>query len=652
MALLCVFQNLLICAACDSIIEVKGGIVRFQDSDTSAGYASQEAPRAPKVRGENYPGEWPTFSHLVPQVGGDNVFKIKNSFHEVPNQETLVSKLKNVDRDEVVRAGGLRVESAPGEFTFLDVYLTSKGLATMDNRFPVLAIGSNASPAQIRNKFEHQDVSPIIPTLKCSIKGLNVGFESRQVSYGAYAAAPFIDDKKTSHLFVQFLDPDQLSMLDGTEDGYTRQRLVQTCEITLTDSGEILTGCDVYVSDSLCLATNGQRIELFPNEKTMLSQAELQSHLANNLKDGAMPSGFNIAPVPAEPQSYGRLIEVEEQKEEKEHEEQEKHKDDNEKKEGPVFGRAIGSRNALKRLGESVVVLHQEDRTASKINLGDLVAVWSALYEADASASGKRWPVALARVVPDSTGETPFYGKGVIQVDELIRVATGLRTGERVAVRKLKSPSKLKKLGTLLVDAIVGKPPYVMMRIEKAEISTAERDFALVPELAQNMMGIESGDPIIIESVDLIDAKLIKRKIVGLTLEEGARADRKNLKRGSWNSLHPSATEVLGVIEDLPPLMLDASNREMLGLKHQTLGAVRVRASRGRQYLKAFKELPVVLLALAISAGVFVDSNSGGLTDLSVWEPKMLLFCAFAIAVMLIGFIPTRVRLRSGYRSR
>lgn len=117
---------------------------------------------------------------------------------------------------------------APGAAT-LDDALARLGAAPMDDRQPVLAIGSNASPAQVRRKFADADVSRVVPMLQAWVTGLAV-HHSAHVSRPGYVPATARPDPSapTRPAVVVWLDPDQVDALDVTEPNYRRMPVPST----------------------------------------------------------------------------------------------------------------------------------------------------------------------------------------------------------------------------------------------------------------------------------------------------------------------------------------------------------------------------------------------------------------------------------------
>lgn len=98
-----------------------------------------------------------------------------------------------------------------------DVELVALDAPLLCDRAPVLAYGSNASPAQLARKYRDASSSPIIPMTRAWTHNLAVGFSDHQAGYGAVPAAVFAAPDTYTEVFVAWLDPEQLADLDATE---------------------------------------------------------------------------------------------------------------------------------------------------------------------------------------------------------------------------------------------------------------------------------------------------------------------------------------------------------------------------------------------------------------------------------------------------
>ena len=90
-------------------------------------------------------------------------------------------------------------------------------------RHPVLAIGSNASPAQLTRKFSHErfadPASPdgVIPVLIAVAGGVDVVYGAHVAWYGSLPATLLDTAGATAHVFITWLTPLQRRRMDETE---------------------------------------------------------------------------------------------------------------------------------------------------------------------------------------------------------------------------------------------------------------------------------------------------------------------------------------------------------------------------------------------------------------------------------------------------
>lgn len=210
-----------------------------------------QADQAPRLRPLSYPGAWPNESILL---ADDSHFL----FNFVPGARRLGQARV------VLRGRGLPgdPQSTATEVP-LNYALLRYNVASVNNRVPVLAVGSNASPAQMRHKFGRSGVSLVIPMVRAEVEGLAVGVAAEVARAGYVPATPIVGPDLASTLFVQWLDNRQLAALDATESSYTRVRLTPGSpddagvRVRLP-SGEILGACYAYVANRGVLVHDGR----------------------------------------------------------------------------------------------------------------------------------------------------------------------------------------------------------------------------------------------------------------------------------------------------------------------------------------------------------------------------------------------------------
>ncbi|MEV0637907.1 hypothetical protein AB0I77_23795 [Streptomyces sp. NPDC050619] len=86
-----------------------------------------------------------------------------------------------------------------------------------EDRTPVLAVGSNASPAQLRHKMAESGITSPIPMVKARVTGIGVGVSGHVSRMGYVSASPFEAPGSVRELFVVWLDAEQLAVVDASE---------------------------------------------------------------------------------------------------------------------------------------------------------------------------------------------------------------------------------------------------------------------------------------------------------------------------------------------------------------------------------------------------------------------------------------------------
>lgn len=88
---------------------------------------------------------------------------------------------------------------------------------THEDRVPVLAVGSNASPGQLRHKMAEFGITSPIPMVKARVSGVDIGVSAHVSRMGYVSASPFHAPDAVRELFVIWLDTEQLAVVDASE---------------------------------------------------------------------------------------------------------------------------------------------------------------------------------------------------------------------------------------------------------------------------------------------------------------------------------------------------------------------------------------------------------------------------------------------------
>ncbi|WP_435809000.1 hypothetical protein [Streptomyces rochei] len=88
---------------------------------------------------------------------------------------------------------------------------------TYEDRTPVLAIGSNASPGQLRHKLAEFGIESPLPMVRSRVTGLDVGVSAHVSRMGYVSASPVSAPGTVRELFLLWLDAEQLAVIDASE---------------------------------------------------------------------------------------------------------------------------------------------------------------------------------------------------------------------------------------------------------------------------------------------------------------------------------------------------------------------------------------------------------------------------------------------------
>ncbi|MEU0966149.1 hypothetical protein ABZ357_12270 [Streptomyces sp. NPDC005917] len=152
-----------------------------------------------------------------------------------------------------------------------------------DGRVPVLAVGSNASPAQLQHKMAESGVSGPIPMVRSRVTGVEVGVSAHVSRLGYVSASPVQSPTTVRELFVLWLDGRQLEVIDASEGvplpagNFGRAWLpAPDVRVALAD-GTTLPGVHAYVNRHGVLHDGTGTPRRHPGERAVLTELLLQS---------------------------------------------------------------------------------------------------------------------------------------------------------------------------------------------------------------------------------------------------------------------------------------------------------------------------------------------------------------------------------------
>ncbi|MEU9241934.1 hypothetical protein [Streptomyces sp. NPDC048385] len=159
-----------------------------------------------------------------------------------------------------------------------DRLLPLDSLVHGNGRVPVLAVGSNASPAQLQHKMAESGVSGPIPMVRARVAGLDVGVSAHVSRLGYVSASPVASPSAVRELFVLWLDGRQLEVIDASEGvplpngNFERAWLpAPAVRATLAD-GTALPGVHAYVNRHGVLHDGTGTPRRHPGERALLTE--------------------------------------------------------------------------------------------------------------------------------------------------------------------------------------------------------------------------------------------------------------------------------------------------------------------------------------------------------------------------------------------
>jgi hypothetical protein len=151
----------------------------------------------------------------------------------------------------------------------------------MASRIPVLAVGSNAAPAQIRRKLATAGKPTMVPITAVTVYGLSVGVSAHVSKAGYVPATPVLDPSAKSRIWVTWLAPEEVSVIDETEPNYNRVPVPATCFVELMPDQPV-SDCWLYMSrHGFLTQPSGEPRELIDQPDLISSLLEEVPLLAN-----------------------------------------------------------------------------------------------------------------------------------------------------------------------------------------------------------------------------------------------------------------------------------------------------------------------------------------------------------------------------------
>lgn len=581
---------------------------------------------APLVDPLIYPGKIPDHSFIYI---GDYFFPL-NVKKDCRIGKSRIKWLKDLPKDIEIR----------GDLNALDNCLLRFNTTSMDWRYPVLAYGSNASPSQLKRKFSDDRAGSIVPVIKTKIQGLDVVYSAHMSSYGAIPSTLIASPTTEITLFITFLDKMQLHIIDNTERNYDRVRISGHEFPIILESGEKLSECYAYLSKSgvLLLDNHPVRLADIPSKLANFkpaSEGEVLSRvvdLANHYKTTSpikdtkdllakikntqistsditnlLRTNFSKLDVGIPQKSISQL---------------------NIYRDIPsswLNENDIESFTVLpnykRKPGDYAIAVHSNVK--SRLNLGRYGVVE---YKLDGN---------VFSVIASLSSSEIVKNESYIHMDQTIRSAIGAKVRERVNLYPIPDHGGLPQR---LIDKLIPRK-YQVMRVQLAAKIMIEKAGCLMPKIAMEIMSIEPGDEVVLESAvrdnTESDYRIEKLTLRAYPTPSNVQELREKIQSGMLHSRFPDCSESFSTFPDLPWLFIDADARNTLGL--DKCSPIRLYASRKYQLMKEFREFAFLIIVTLLSAISLVDiGDTISIAGFSLSINLVLIIPAILITALIV----------------
>ncbi len=206
----------------------------------------------------------------------------------------------------------------------LNDFLRSKEAMPIEERFPVIAFGSNANPGQLAQKFKKFEGTDrdIVPTMTASLRGVVPVYAAR-IGINGYVFTDLFPASQAieSQVHINFLSKSQLQAMDETEKAYSLCRIPDVSLQTL-EAGGYKTSAYLYVGKEHSQGANilvdaaGRPIRLaeisarggdLDEQFAVMSQAEVQKYIYE-IAAGRIAEGLHLDKPPVDEVDLIKLI--------------------------------------------------------------------------------------------------------------------------------------------------------------------------------------------------------------------------------------------------------------------------------------------------------------------------------------------------------
>lgn len=174
--------------------------------------------------------------------------------HPIQDDTLLVGNWKySMTARHGLRVGNYAVKTDGGplgktEGACLDDVLAALDVPPAADRYPVVAVGSNASPGQLAHKFGDAWPAMVIPLTGAQVPFMRVAYSAHINKSGYMPYSPSDDATNASRLIILWLDDGQLQRVNETEPNYHTATFTGERHRAVLSSGEPLSSYTIYRS--------------------------------------------------------------------------------------------------------------------------------------------------------------------------------------------------------------------------------------------------------------------------------------------------------------------------------------------------------------------------------------------------------------------
>lgn len=615
---------------------------RFQQSSLNFSEQKEIVPIDSSVRLKpiNYPGNFAPW-HCV--VNKDNFQRIIYT----PGRRLGQSRVLVLDEQD----------SQKTKTVSLNKYLLLANSARIDERFPVVGVGSNSDPQVMAEKFarfsdEHGIyIDPVFPMFRAQLFNVGIGHLPVASKGGYFAlAAHSIDCEEGlySTVTVSFLDRSQMRALDETEPNYIRSLISSNTQSKI----------DLKIED----VSDGGKVEKVGNEL-------LDAFYVYRSRWGILRDEITCSPLPKYdsqkelfsrlggrfPELYARL--------EKFSLGGQTQSSNLSLEEYPHLNSVISNSDGLESfLISSKKTSEGSSDTQLERDYSDITSRWVGLktskYRVAATIPGvhetRNAPLAVVteqmlkeikerhhtkgKKISGNTVKVSFKApqlevanhkfdcvaqlvsiqgaSDVVELDQLVRNAIGVELNEFVDL-------------DFLDHNFTKFNRFQVFRRQTADTSIVEQDSCIMDSTAMKLLGVEDGDQIVLlgQPKSNTDSRIPHMKIRVFAAEDKIEL-RRGKSGGGLSSRFPGTDATLGVHPDIPWIFLDGDAAKKLNVSK--MQPVLARASYASLWAREVREISIALSLAFI--GIF-----SALVDEENRNTEAMIILASSVALILIS---------------